>query len=150
MFRPRNEKSEYEQKLLDTARVTRVVAGGKRFRFRTVVAIGNKKGQVGIGVAKGQDMTLSVEKAAAQARKHLITVPMKSGTIPFEVEAKYGAAKVLLKPAPLGRGLKAGGVVRVLCNLAGLNNISAKILSKSGNKLNNARATIEAFMKLKR
>lgn len=149
MVRQKTEKSEFEQKLLDVARVTRVVAGGRRFRFRVVVVVGNKNGKVGVGVAKGQDVTLAVEKAVVQAKKNLISVPIKSGTIPFEVEAKYGAAKVLLKPTPIGKGLVAGGVVRVICDLVGIKNISAKILSKSGNKLNNARATIEALKKLK-
>lgn len=149
MARQKTEKSEFEQRLLDVARVTRVVAGGRRFRFRVVVVVGNKNGKVGVGVDKGQDVTLAVEKAVVQAKKNLISVPIKSGTIPFEVEAKYGAAKVLLKPTSIGKGLVAGGVVRVICDLVGIKNISAKILSKSGNKLNNARATIEALKKLK-
>lgn len=149
MARQKTEKSEFEQRLLDVARVTRVVAGGRRFRFRVVVVVGNKNGKVGVGVDKGQDVTLAVEKAVVQAKKNLISVPIKSGTIPFEVEAKYSAAKVLLKPTSIGKGLVAGGVVRVICDLVGIKNISAKILSKSGNKLNNARATIEALKKLK-
>lgn len=143
------EKSEYEQKLLDAARVTRVVAGGRRFRFRTVVVVGNRQGKVGVGVAKGQDMTLAVEKAAAKARKRIISVPIKSETIPYEVTAKYGATRVLLKPAPVGKGIVAGGAVRVICDLAGVRNISAKILSRSKNKLNIARATMEALKQLK-
>jgi small subunit ribosomal protein S5 len=143
------EKPEFEQRLLDTARVTRVVAGGRRFRFRTVVAVGNRKGRVGIGVAKGQDMTLAVEKAANRARKNLVNVQTKEGGIPFQVKAKYGAVKVLLKPSPIGRGIVAGGAVRAICDLAGINNISAKILTRSKNKLNIARATMEALKKLK-
>lgn len=143
------EKPEYDQKLLDAARVTRVVAGGRRFRFRTVVIVGNRKGRVGVGVAKGQDMTLAVEKAASKGRKKIITVPIKNETIPYEVSAKYGATKVLLKPAPVGKGIVAGGAVRVICDLAGISNISSKILSRSKNKLNIAKATIEALKKLK-
>lgn len=143
------EKSEFEQKLLDTARVTRVVAGGRRFRFRTVVVVGNRKGKVGVGVAKGQDMTLAVEKAANKARKNLMNIQTKGETISYQVEAKYGSAKVLLKPARVGRGIVAGGAVRAICDLAGIGNISAKILTRSKNKLNIARATIEALKKLK-
>ncbi|MBI4709120.1 MAG: 30S ribosomal protein S5 [Candidatus Portnoybacteria bacterium] len=150
--RPRareREKSEYEQRLLDVARVTRVVAGGRRFSFRITVAIGNMKGKVGIGLAKGQDVTLGVEKAALKARKNLIEVPTKEGTIPHEVSAKFGAAQVILKPAKRGRGLVAGGMLRIICALAGIENISGKVVSRSTNKLNNARATIEALKKLK-
>jgi small subunit ribosomal protein S5 len=143
------EKTEYESKLLDVARVTRVMAGGRRFRFRAVVVVGNKKGKVGVSAAKGQDVTSAVSKAAAKAQKHLIKVNLLSGTIPFLVEAKYKSAKVLLKPAPRGRGLVAGGAVRVVCDLAGIESISAKILGKTKNKLNNARATIEALQQLK-
>lgn len=147
-FRER-EKSEYDQKVLDVARVTRVVAGGRRFRFRIVVIIGNKKGKVGIGVAKGQDVTAGVEKAVTNAKKNLILVPIVEATIPHEVWAKFGAAKVVLKPAKKGKGLVAGGVVRVICDLAGIENITSKIVSRSTNKLNNATATIEALKKLK-
>jgi small subunit ribosomal protein S5 len=143
------EKPEYEQKLLDTRRVTRVVAGGRRFRFRVVVVVGNRQGKVGVGVAKGQDMTMSVEKAAARARKKIISIPIKAETIPFEVRAKFGSTKVLLKPAPVGKGIVAGGAVRIICDLAGISNISSKILSRSKNKLNIARATMKALQQVK-
>jgi len=144
------EKREYEQKLLDVARVTRVVAGGRRFRFRAVVAIGNKKGKIGVGVSKGQDVSLAVEKAVANAKKNLIQIYLKNNTIPHEVEAKFGKAKILLKPGTKGKGIVAGGSVRIICDLAGIENISGKILGKTKNKLNNARATIEALKSLKR
>jgi len=147
--RPTKEKSEYDQKVLDVARVTRVVAGGRRFSFRAVVALGNRRGKVSVGIAKGIDFSQAVEKSASDARKNFIIVPLKGGTIPHEVTAKYGAAKVVLKPATTGRGLVAGGAARVICELAGIENISAKVLSKSTNKLNNARATLEALKKLK-
>ncbi len=143
------EKSEYDQKLLDVARVTRVVAGGRRFRFRVVVVVGNRQGKVGLGVAKGQDVTLSVEKAAARARKRIMNVPIKSATIPYEVKVKYGAVKLLLKPAPVGKGIVAGGAVRAICELAGISNISAKILSRSKNKLNIAKATLKALSSMR-
>lgn len=145
---PQPEKTEYEQKLLDVARVVRVVAGGRRFRFRAVVAIGNKKGQIGLGVAKGQDVSLAVEKATAKAKKYLIKIPLLKGTIPHDVEAKYSSAKVLLKPGRTGRGIVAGGTVRAICNLVGIENVSAKIIGRTNNKLNNARATIKALQKL--
>ena len=139
---------EYEQKLLDIARVVRVVAGGRRFRFRATVVIGDKKGKVGVGVSKGQDVSLAVEKAVEDAKKHLIRVKIVDGTIPHEVDAKFNTAKVLLKPGIQGRGIVAGGAVRVICNLAGIENLSGKILGKTKNKLNNARATIKALKEL--
>jgi len=149
MFNQQLKKTEYEQKLLDVARVVRVVAGGRRFRFRVVMVIGNQKGEVGLGVAKGQDVSLAVEKATAKAKKHLIKIPLLKGTIPHQVEAKYSSAKVLLKPGRPGRGIVAGGAVRVICNLAGIGNISAKIIGRTGNKLNNAQATIKALKSLR-
>lgn len=140
---------EFEQKLLDLARVTRVTAGGKQLRFRACVAIGNKKGQVGVGVAKGPDVAISIDKAVRQAKKNLITVPITNGTIPHWVREKYGAAKILLRPARGGRGIMAGGVIRVISELAGLEDITAKILG-SNNKIANARATLNAFLKLRK
>lgn len=152
MVRPRTEreKSEYDQKVLDVARVTRVVAGGRRFSFRAVVVLGNRKGKVGVGIGKGVDVSQAVEKAAADARKNFLIIPLKDGTIPHEVSAKYAAARVMLKPASTGRGLVAGGALRIICDLAGIQNVSSKILSKSTNKLNNARAALDALRKLKR
>ena len=147
--RNREVRDEFESKLLDLARVTRVTAGGKRLRFRAVVIVGNKQGKVGVGVSKGLDVAQAVEKATRLAKKNLIAVPIKGDTIPHEVYAKFGAAKVILKPQRKGRGLVAGGVVRVICTLAGIKNISSKVLGRTGNKLNNARATIDAFKKLK-
>lgn len=141
-------KPEFEEKTLELARVTRVVAGGKRFRFQAVVAVGNRQGKVGVGVAKGVDVSQAVEKAARQAKKRLVKVPIRNGTIPHEVKVKYKAAQVFLRPAPSGRGINAGGPVRVLSDLAGIRDIIGKILSRSTNKLNTARATIEAFRRL--
>jgi len=143
------KKEEFESKLLDLARVTRVTAGGRRFRFRAVIVIGNKEGKVGVGVAKGLDVAQAVEKATRVAKKNLITIPIINETIPHETEAKFGPAKVLLRPQRKGRGLVAGGTVRVICNLGGIKNISSKILGRTGNKLNNARATIKALKKFK-
>ncbi len=143
------KKDDFDSKLLDLARVTRVTAGGKRLSFRAVVIVGNKKGKVGVGVAKGLDVAQAVEKATRLARKNLIEVPIEEETIPHEVFAKFGAARVILKPQRKGRGLVAGGVVRVICSLAGIKNISSKVLGRTSNKLNNAEATIKALTKLK-
>jgi len=126
-----------------------VVAGGRRFRFRATVVVGNRRGKVGVGVAKGQDVSLAVEKATADAKKRLVKISLLEGGISHSTSAKYGSSKVLLKPGAKGRGLVAGGAVRTVCDLAGIKNISAKILGRTKNKLNNARATIEALTKLK-
>lgn len=143
------EEKEFESKLLDLRRVTRVRAGGKRLRFRALIITGNGKGKVGIGVAKGVDVAQAVEKATRLSKKNLIDVPIIEDTIPHEVFAKYGPAEILLKPQRKGRGLVAGGVVRIICVLAGIKNISSKILGKTGNKINNAKAAIVALKKLK-
>ncbi len=143
------KKEEFESKLLDLARVTRVTAGGRRFSFRAVVVTGNKEGKIGVAVAKGLNVAQAIEKATRLAKKNLITIPIVEDTIPHEVYAKFGPAKVLLKPQRRGRGLVAGGTVRVICTLAGIKNVSSKILGRTSNKLNNARATIEALKQLK-
>ena len=118
-------------------------------RFRATMVVGDGKGKVGVGIASGLDVAQGIAKATYQAKKNFIKVPIVKDTIPHEVEAKYGPARVLLKPQRKGRGLVAGGVVRVICTLAGIKNISSKILGRTSNKLNNARATIKAFKKLK-
>jgi len=143
------QKDEFQTKLLDLARVTRVTGGGKKMSFRAVVVAGDKKGKVGIGVDKGKDVSRAIEKATRRAKKDLVSVVIIDGTIPHEVMAKFGPAVILLKPQKKGRGLVAGGAVRTICDLAGIKNVSSKILSGSKNKLNNARATIEALRKLK-
>lgn len=142
-------KSEFDSKLVDLARVTRVAAGGKHFRFRAVMVIGDGKGRVGLGVAKGLDVAQAIEKGTKSAERTMITVPIAKETIPHEVEASFGASHVLLKPQKIGRGLVAGGVTRIICEKAGIKNVSAKLLSKTHNKLNNALATIKALRKLK-
>lgn len=148
-FRPGAAKDEYETKLLDLARVTRVTGGGKRLRFRAVVIAGDKKSKIGIGIDKGKDVSQAIEKATSRAKKNLINIVIVDGTIPHQVQAKVGPAVILLKPQRRGRGLVAGGAVRTICELAGIKNISSKILSGSKNKLNNARATMEALKRLK-
>ncbi len=140
----KREKSEYEQKVIDIARVARVVKGGKRFSFRTVIVIGNKKGKVGIGVAKGPDMKVSTEKSFANAKKNLVTLAFKGNTILYPVYEKNGSARVMLKPAAKGNGIIAGGAIRAVVSLAGISDITGKVLG-SRNKLGNARATVSAL-----
>lgn len=142
------EKKEFDQRILELARVTRVTKGGKRMRFRATVVIGDRKGRVGFGIAKGGDVQQSVNKAATQAKKRLITVPLVNETIPHAVSQKFAAASVLLKPAPKGTGIKAGGAVRVVLELAGVPNAVSKILG-SANKINNTKATMAALKKLR-
>lgn len=144
----KREKPEFDQKLLDLARVTRVVKGGRRFRFRATLVIGNRKGKVGVGVAKGADVSDAIQKAFNDAKKSLITVKLSDNTIPHDVEMKKGSAKVMLKPASKGRGVIAGGSVRAVVDLAGIRDIISKSMGTS-NKLNVARATVEALKSLK-
>ncbi|MBI3627500.1 MAG: 30S ribosomal protein S5 [Candidatus Sungbacteria bacterium] len=146
---PPRERSEYDQKTLDIRRVARVVKGGRRFSFRTTIVMGNRKGRVAVGIGKGADVALSIDKAASNAKRNMLQVPItKAGSIAHDVMAKYGSAIVKLRPASEGRGLIAGGPVRTVANLAGIQNLTSKIISRSANKLNNARATIEALKQL--
>ncbi len=148
-MRELKKQSEFKEKVIDLRRVTRVVAGGKRFRFRTTVIIGDEKGRVGVGIAKGVDVAQSVEKAKVSAKKRLMRIPLKDRTIPYEVEAKFSAARVMIKPARKGHGLKAGGAVRAVLLLAGIRDATAKCLGGTKNKLTNAMATMRALKKLK-
>ena len=142
------EEKEFESKLLDLARVTRVRAGGRTFRFRATVVLGNRNGKVGVGVSKGRDVSQAIEKATSKAKKHLIDIVIKNETIPFDVKVKYQSARILLRPQKKGRGIIAGGVTRTICELAGIKNITAKLLSKTNNKINIAKATMKALEKL--
>ena len=141
-------RKEFETKVVEIKRVTRVVAGGKRMRFRALVVSGDKNGRVGVGLKKGTDVAEAVAKASAQAKKTMISIPMVAGTIPHAVKMKYKAALVLLKPAKTGSGILAGGPVRAVLNLAGIKNISSKMLG-AANKVSNVRATYEALKSLK-
>jgi len=142
------ERDEFEQRIIDLRRVTRVMAGGKRLRFRACVVVGDHKDKIGYGVAKGKDVSLAVNKAVAQAKKDLLTVRMVEGTIPHEMTVKYGAALVILRPAQVGTGIIAGGAVRSVLELSGIKNISAKILN-SNNKVNNVKAVFKALQDMK-
>ncbi len=150
-FRSQERKPpEYEQKLIDIRRVARVVAGGRRFNFRVTIVIGNRKGEVGVGIGKADDTSAAIEKAFRNAKKHLIKINLtEHGSIPCETTGKYGSALVFIKPSLGGRGLVAGGSVRTVLDLAGVKNTSAKIISTSKNKLNNARAALVALSNLK-
>jgi small subunit ribosomal protein S5 len=148
-FKRERPKDDFKEKVLDLRRVTRVVAGGKRFRFRTTLIIGDGKGMVGVGLGKGVDVQASIEKAKIDARKKLLKINLNGRTIAHEVEAKFSAAHVLIKPADEGHGLKAGGAVRVVLSLAGVKDATAKCLGRTPNKLTNALATMEALKKLK-
>lgn len=139
---------EFDQKIIDLARVTRVMAGGKRMRFRACVVVGNRKGRIGFAVAKGADVTLAINKAVTKAKKNLFSITIYRGTIPHVVRAKYKAAEVLLKPAPSGAGIKAGGAVREVLEVSGIPNIVSKILG-SNNKINNIKAAFMALSELK-
>lgn len=143
-----DEQRQYDHEVLDIARVVRVVKGGRRFRFRASVVVGDRAGRVGFGVAKSKDVQTAVQKAQDQATKHMIEVPLASGTIPHAVAAKYKAARVNLRPARPGTGVIAGGTVRIVADLAGVRDLVAKGYG-STNRISNARATLQALQQLR-
>ncbi len=143
------KNEEIESKLLDLGRVERMTAGGRRLRFRAVVVVGDKKGRVGVASAKATDVSQAIEKATKLGKKNMIDVQIVDDTIPHQSEARFEAAQVLLRPQGKGRGLVAGGTAKLICELAGIKNISAKNISRSTNKLNNAKATILALKKIR-
>jgi small subunit ribosomal protein S5 len=138
------EEKQFDERTLHVDRVARVVKGGRRFRFRALVVVGDRKHKVGIGMSKGADVTAAVTKATEVAKKHMITVELYKGTLPHEVTAKVSGAVILLKPASPGTGLIAGGVVRTILEVAGVSNVLSKSLGSS-NKANTAYATIAAL-----
>lgn len=146
---PKREQPEFEQNIVEISRVTRVMAGGKRLSFRACVVIGDRKGRVGLGVAKAKDVPMAVQKAVKQAEKSLIKVGLREGTITHEIKAKFGSARILLKPAPVGTGIISGGAVRIVLELAGIENIVSKIFG-TNNKINNIKATLQALSSLKK
>ena len=135
---------EFEQKIVDIARVTRVMAGGKRMRFRACVVIGNKKGKIGVGLDKGADVSIAVNKAVNKAKKNIVDVSIVNETIPHEVYYKLGAAKILFKPAAKGKGVISGGATRSILELSGIKNITTKNLG-TNNAVNVAKCTIAAL-----
>ncbi len=143
-------RPEFEQRVVNIRRVTRVVAGGRRFNFSVVMILGDKKGTVGVGIGKAGDTALAIEKAMKDAKKNMIKVPLtKTMSIPHAVSAKYCSSLVVISPAP-GGGRVAGSSVRNVLELAGVTDVMSKIHSRSRNRLNNARVAIEALKKLKR
>jgi small subunit ribosomal protein S5 len=143
------ERPEFEELVVSVDRVSRTVKGGRRMRFRALVVVGDRKGRVGTGVAKGQEVQTAVQKATLAARKSLITVPITDrGSIPHEVQARYGATTVLLLPGAVGTSVIAGGSVRAVVALAGVENVIAKTIG-SNNKINTVRATMQALQQFK-
>jgi small subunit ribosomal protein S5 len=142
------ERSEFDQVTVDVRRVARVMAGGRRFSFSVTVVIGDKKGRVGVGLGKGADTALAIDKAVRAAKKNLVMVARTNdGSIPHEVTAKYASSIVSIIPSP-GRGLVAGSAMRTVLELAGVSNVVTKILTRTKNKLTIARATVEALKSL--
>ena len=148
--RPRNrennppEEKQFDERVVHIDRVARVVKGGRRFRFRALVVVGDRKGRVAIGIAKGADVTAAVAKAVDSAKKNFFTLKLYRGTFPHEAQAKVGGSNILLKPASAGTGLIAGGVVRTVLEVAGVSDALSKSLGSS-NKINTAYATLEAL-----
>jgi len=141
------EKKEFDERIVHIDRVARVVKGGRRFRFRALVVVGDHKGRVGIGIAKGADVTAAVTKATEVAKKHLQHINLYKGTLPHDAEGKVSGARILIKPASAGTGLIAGGVVRTILEVTGVHNVLSKSLG-STNKANTAYATIAALQTL--
>ena len=143
------EEEKYDEKVLLIRRVSKKIPGGNYISFSALVAVGNRQGKVGVGLGRALEVPPAIEKAINYAKKHLITVPIYKKTIPHEVKLKYKAAKIFLKPAPEGTGIKAGSVVRLILDLAGVENVSGKIFG-SRNQIVNCYATIRALKKLKK
>jgi small subunit ribosomal protein S5 len=138
------EEKQFDERTLNIDRVARVVKGGRRFRFRALVVAGDGKGKIGVGIAKGADVTSAVTKATDVAKRSMITVPLYKGTLPHDVEAKVGGARILIKPASAGTGLIAGSVVRTMLEVVGVHDALSKSLGSS-NKTNTAYAVINAL-----
>jgi len=143
-----NEDKEFEEKVVQVRRVTKVVTGGKRLGFRVLAVVGDRNGRVGLGIGKASEVAVAIRKAVEEAKKLMMTFPRKGTTIPHTVRGKLGASDVLLRPAPQGSGVIAGGAVRVVLELAGIRDIVAKNLGSS-NAINSAKATLDALSSLK-
>lgn len=147
--RLKKEKPEFDQQIVDLARVTRVTKGGKQLTFRVCILIGDRNGRVGYGIQKGKDVQIAVEKAVRQAKKNMITVPIVNESLPHRVEAKFKAGRVMLKPAPRGAGIIAGSAIRVILELAGVPNASSKMVGKTNNKITNVMTVFKALQSFK-
>lgn len=147
--KPKEKDTDWQERVVQIRRVTKVVKGGKKLSFRAILVIGNEKGQVGVGVGKASDVIGAVKKAVTDGKKNLVTIPLtKDSSIPHIITGRAGAAKVIIRPSAPGSGVIAGGAVRTMLELGGLKNILAKQLG-SDNPLNNARAAADALTKLK-
>lgn len=146
---PRREPSEFAEEVLQIDRVTRVVKGGRRLRFRATVVVGNKNGKVGIGIGKSNEVIGAIQKAIRKAKKNFLIIPLHEGTIPHEVLVKFKSARILIMPAAPGTGIIAGGAVRKIAELAGVKNMLSKIIG-ANNKITNAKATMIALGRLKK
>jgi len=142
------EEKQYDERVMNIDRVARVVKGGRRFRFRSLVVVGDHKGNVGIGISKGADVTTAISKAVDVAKKNIEKISLYKETIPHEAEAKVSGAHVLIKPAAPGTGIIAGGAIRTVLEVAGVNNVLSKSLG-STNKVNIAYATLKALNSLR-
>lgn len=143
------EEKEFEEKVVQVRRVTKVVTGGKRMGFRVLTVVGDRKGRVGIGIGKAAEVSTAIRKGVEAAKKAMITAPLTGSTIPHEITGRLGASTVLLRSAASGRGVIAGGAVRVVLELAGIKDIVAKIIGSSS-AINCAKATVLALTNLKR
>nr|YP_009509332.1 ribosomal protein S5 [Gracilaria vermiculophylla]AXI96982.1 ribosomal protein S5 [Gracilaria vermiculophylla]QXU75186.1 ribosomal protein S5 [Gracilaria vermiculophylla]WDZ67973.1 ribosomal protein S5 [Gracilaria vermiculophylla] len=145
----KEQEYNWEEKVVQVKRVTKVVKGGKKLSFRAILIVGNEKGQIGVGIGKASDVIGAVKKGVTDAKKHIINVPLtRSYSIPHPIEGISGAAKVILRPSAIGSGVIAGGSTRIVLELAGVKNILAKQL-RSSNTLNNARAVLNALSQLR-
>jgi small subunit ribosomal protein S5 len=136
--------SEFEEQVVQINRVSKKTKGGNKIGFTALAVVGDKKGRVGVGLGKAPDVSSAIRKGISYAKRHLINIPLVNGTIPFRIDVKVGAAKIMLKPAPPGSGIIAGGAVRSVVSAAGIQNISSKVLGTE-NKANNVHATLEAL-----
>jgi small subunit ribosomal protein S5 len=141
------EPSEFAEQIVQINRTSKKTKGGNKIGFSALAVVGDKKGKVGVGLGKAPDVSNAIRKGISLAKKHMIEVPLINGTIPFRVDIKLGAARVMLKPAPVGSGVIAGGAVRSVVSAAGIENISSKVLG-TNNKANNVQATLEALRRL--
>lgn len=149
MYDNNQDREKYDEKIVQINRVSKKTKGGNTMRFSVLVVVGDKKGKVGLGQGKSADISSAIQKAVSYAKKHFIDVPIVNDTIPHEISVKLGASKIMLKPAPQGSGLIAGGAVRSVVEAAGIRNISSKILG-TNNKASNVHATIAALEMLKK
>jgi len=147
MSRMPNQQSEFEEQIVQINRVSKKTKGGNKVGFSALTVVGDKKGRVGVGLGKAPDVASAIRKGISYAKKHLVAAPLVNGTIPFRIDIKLGAARIMLKPAPHGSGVIAGGAVRSVVTAAGIENISSKVLG-TRNKISNIYATLEALRRL--